>query len=153
MASVLVGKSVPMLPWPLDIMNEAECIKYLLPEIKKDIAENTGRTVSRIHWGSEKDHPACWPDDLVPWQSVTNPNHVQETNFGIMFVLVLQEAISRRLRLKGFDPVYHIQEFDLKTAERRRHVRKKVKYDITLLQSLNPKLYNENEKMNDIHKI
>ena len=47
MASVLAGKLVPMLPWPLDIMNEAECIKYLLPEIKKDIAENTGRTVSR----------------------------------------------------------------------------------------------------------
>ena len=69
-----------------------------------------------------------------------------------MFVLVLQEAISRRLRLKGFDPRYHIQEFDLKTAERRRKVRNNVKYDVTVLQSLNPKLYNENEKIHQTNE-
>ena len=109
MGAVLSMNEVPLLPWPLNIMNEHECVKYLLPELKKDIAENTGRTVSRIAWGSERDHPKCWADDLAPWCSVGNINHTQQTKFDVIMVDVLQETISRRIKMKGLGGVQNSQ--------------------------------------------
>ena len=84
--------SFPLIPWPLAIMNEHEFVKYRLPELKKDMVENTGQTVSSIAWGSEHDHPQLWANDLAPWCSVGNINHTQQTKFGIPFINVIQET-------------------------------------------------------------
>ena len=78
-------------------MNEHECVKYLLPELKKDVAENIGQTVSRIAW----DHPQFWANDLAPWCSVGNINHTQQMKFGIPFINVIQETKNQNEGLLG----------------------------------------------------
>ena len=92
MGSVVSSNSVPLLPWPVDLMNEQECVKYVLPELRKDIAENKGISVSRINWGSEEHHPECWADDLAPWKNVGNANHTQTNKFDVLKSLVDEVA-------------------------------------------------------------
>ena len=55
---------MPLLPCPVDLMNQAQLLTYIIPELKLDYIEQGLLPVSKIPWGDPKFKPKCWADDI-----------------------------------------------------------------------------------------
>ena len=52
LSAVAATVDVPLLPFPLDIMNTPELHKWLIPQMKADLAETKNIVASKIWWSS-----------------------------------------------------------------------------------------------------
>ena len=119
------GNSVaPPLPFPLPLLSEKECIQYLSPLIRKDLAVNKGLVVHRINWGDPKHEPRCWDNRLRPWHTVSNPAHPQLVKHDVPMVDALKGSIRNQLILEHLDPETHIDpQMDQKLLKMKQRAR------------------------------
>ena len=127
LSAVAATVDVPLLPFPLDIMNTPELHKWLIPQMKADLAETKNIVATKIWWPSGDEtlahvsRPSFWDriEEKVPWVLVSNPIHNQnnlaefprrpdgsrwiEDNCALM-----RAAVEARLQSRGLDPATHI---------------------------------------------
>ena len=64
---------VPKLPVNLPNMCDMDLRESFHPLLRQEIAEKTGKCVSKIWWGDPSHQPPCWPSHNAPWTQVCNP--------------------------------------------------------------------------------
>ena len=93
LASVYNASEIPLLENRLELLNEKQARRYIVPQIIRDICERTGKLVSKVKWGDASFEPSFWANDLAPWSQVTNIAHPQKTKFGTCTSEILKEGI------------------------------------------------------------
>ena len=65
----------------------------------------------RVLWGDEQCHPTFWPDEIWPWNLVTNIVHKQfKKPKDVNMVETFKIAVRQRLQEKNLDPDTYISE-------------------------------------------
>ena len=103
------GADVPKLPINLPNMCDMDLRETFHPLLRQEIAEKTGKCVSRIWWGDPSHEPPCWPGHVAPWTQVCNPAGKQKHQFGMTFTDVMKLAFYRLLISRGIDPKKHVE--------------------------------------------
>ena len=108
----IMSKPTMKLPCPVELMNSAQLIEWLTPEIRKDYIEQGLAPKVKVPWGDSEFHPKCWPDELWPWNLVSSPSARQKHSrpYNVSLVDTLKAAISKRLRDLNIDPDSYISE-------------------------------------------
>ena len=93
--------------------------------LRRDIAERTGKLVTKIKWGDPSCEPSFWAHEYAPWSLVTNIAHPQVNKFSMIMAEILKICIQRRLEQKGLDPLKHVtQNVNLVTQKNKERIRK-----------------------------
>ena len=56
--SFVINNTTPFLPFPLELMETAEIIPYVLAEMRRDLLETKGLLTERIFWGNPNYEPS-----------------------------------------------------------------------------------------------
>ena len=94
-----------MLPYHLQYMNFNEMRVWLSNEIMRDIAMQGKNPPQKIAWGDKSCTPSFWPEDLWPWNLVTNVCVKQRRKPKGAPVLseVMRKAIENRFKQLNID--------------------------------------------------
>ena len=65
LASVYNASEIPLLENRLELLNEKQARRYIVPQIIGDICERTGKLVSKVKWGDPAYEPSFWTNDLA----------------------------------------------------------------------------------------
>ena len=118
---------MPLLPCPVDLMNQAQLLSYVIPELKLDYIEQGLLPVSKIPWGDPKFKPKCWADDVWGWSKIGNIRQKQATKIdnGATIPDVLKATIKNRLREKNIEnpDEYISKEFSVQDLKKKHAIR------------------------------
>ena len=107
----IMSRPTPKLPCPVAFMNYKQLIPFIQQEVLKNIIEQGKRPMSRVLWGDEQCHPTFWPDEIWPWNLVTNIVHKQfKKPKDVNMVETFKIAVRQRLQEKNLDPDTYISE-------------------------------------------
>ena len=104
MTNYYLTNEVPKLPYNISIISEKEVIDYLKLAIHVMLQCEKGISTSRIRWGDPKHHVEFWPDEVAPWELISNPLHKQINKLPLSFVEIGKLAIRRYLTQKSINP-------------------------------------------------
>ena len=98
---------LPLLPCPVDLMNQAQLLAYIVPQIKLDYIEQGLPPMSKIPWGDATFKPKCWADDVWEWSKIGNIRQKQQNKpeNGATIPDVLKASIKNRLMEKNINNV------------------------------------------------
>ena len=118
---------MPLLPCPVDLMNQAQLLTYIIPELKLDYIEQGLLPVSKIPWGDPKFKPKCWADDIWEWSKIGNIRQKQATkpDNGATIPDVLKATIKNRLKEKNIEnpDEYISKEFSAQDLRKKHAIR------------------------------
>ena len=118
---------MPLLPCPVDLMNQAQLLTYIIPELKLDYIEQGLLPVSRIPWGDPKFKPKCWAEDIWEWSKIGNIRQKQATkpDNGATIPDVLKATIKNRLKEKNIEnpDEYISKEFSAQDLKKKHAIR------------------------------
>ena len=77
LGTVFASTSLPLCPLPVSELNGKDCGNWLQPQIIFDQAETYGVTLRQVLWGKGR-APSFFPENMVPWESFSNPNQGQK---------------------------------------------------------------------------
>ena len=93
---------VPLLPFPLNLMNKKECVKYIQQILCLDYEEKHGKTVLKVVYGDPAFKPIWW-SDLIPWENLVGSifNFDPVYNGPHDLTWVYRQIIAKALQLKN----------------------------------------------------
>ena len=118
------ASNIPKFSIRLSLMNLDDVSDHFLPLLRQDIAECTGRCISRIPWGCPKHRPSCWPEDIAPWTLCKNPAMAQAHKFPLNFTEVMLVACYRFYKARGIDPEHYLEILDENKEEKKMRKRR-----------------------------